>query len=63
MAEHVNGALVVVVQTPQDRYRRRVYLTAAAAERAVRRAGERGQSASVFLAELRPVHRVGRWSA
>lgn len=58
MAEHINGALVVVVVTPAGRYRRRVFLTAAAAERAVRNAEARGHSAEVFLAELRPVHRV-----
>ena len=37
---------------------RRPYVTAKAAERAARRATERGQDARVYLAELRPVHRL-----
>lgn len=70
LAEHVDGAFVVLVRvTPSSRpavldepepprYRRRVFLAAAAAERAVRAAQKRGESCRVYLAELTPLHRV-----
>ena len=62
LAERVRGCFVVVVAKPSatdpGRIVRRPYLTAAAAERAARRATERGQTATVYLAELRPVHRI-----
>lgn len=59
ITERVRGALVLVVELPEGRHRRRIYLTAAAAERAMQRAQERGQMASIVLAELRPVAVVG----
>lgn len=59
MLDHIAGALVVVVEVAEDRHRRRVYLSAAAAERAARRAVDQGREASVFVAQLRPVHRIG----
>lgn len=59
LAEHVDGAFVLLVRiTPSTRYRRRVYLSAAAAERAVRAAQGRGEAATVYLCELTPLHRV-----
>ena len=70
LAEHVDGAFVVLVRvTPSLRpaalreaeppgYRRRVFLSAAAAERAARAAQGRGESCRVYLAELRPLHRL-----
>ncbi len=70
LAEHVDGAFVLLVRiTPSTRpaalkqpepprYRRRVYLSAAAAERAVRAAQDRGEAATVYLCELTPLHRV-----
>lgn len=68
LAERVAGCFVVVVARPSDadpdRIVRRPYLTAKAAERAAHRALARGQNAVVYLAELRPVHRLvggGRW--
>lgn len=58
LAAHVAGALVVVVEVEHGRYRRRCYLTAKSAERAVTNARLRGQSARVYLAELKPMYRV-----
>ncbi|MEO7980340.1 MAG: hypothetical protein ABI807_05560 [Sporichthyaceae bacterium] len=52
---HVDGALVVVVCTSAGRYRRRVFLTLASAERSAERAREAGHEASVVLARLVPV--------
>lgn len=54
-AQQVRGALVVVVETPGGKYRRRTYLTLASAERALRRAEQAGHCASVVLARLVPV--------
>lgn len=60
LARVVNGAFVVVVEVTGEpvRYRRRPYLTAAAAERAAERALDRGQNVRVYLAELRPLYRL-----
>lgn len=58
LAAHVNGAFVVVVETPHGTYRRRVWLTLAPAERAARAAQDAGHNAVVLLAELRPLYRV-----
>lgn len=62
LADRVRGCFVVVVAKPDEddphRTLRRPYLTAKAAEKAARRATERGQVAAVYLAELRPVHRL-----
>lgn len=57
-ARHIDGAFVLVVKQSHDRYRRRCFLTAKAAEAAVRRAQARGENAVVVLAELKPVYRV-----
>lgn len=58
LAAHVAGAFVVVVEVTERKYRRRCYLTAKAAENAARRATERGENATVYLAELKPLWRV-----
>lgn len=62
LAESVRRTFVVVVSRPCDdnpgRVLRRPYLTAKAAERAAQKATERGQTAVVYLAELRPAHRI-----
>lgn len=67
----VDGAFVLLVKvTPPNlpavlgqsqeppRYRRRVFLTAAAAERVARAAVGRGESVRLYLAELKPLHRI-----
>lgn len=48
-------AYVAVVEIAEGKYRRRPYLTLAAAQRAVDRAEARGVTASVTLCELVPV--------
>lgn len=48
-------AYVAVVEVAEGKYRRRTYLTLAAAQRAVERAEARGVAASVTLCELVPV--------
>ena len=58
LAAHVNGAFVVLVETSHGNYRRRVWLTLAAAERAAIKAQDAGHNAVVVLAELRPLYRV-----
>lgn len=58
LAVEVDGAFVIIVETPAGRYRRRVYLTAKAAEKAANRAGGRGLNCRVYLAKLLPVHTV-----
>lgn len=58
LAAHVAGAFVVVVEVGDLKYRRRVYLTAKAAENAVHRAAERGAHATAYLAELQPVRKI-----
>lgn len=64
MAEHAGGAFVVMIELTgagaddEPRYRRRVFLTAAAAERAARAAQARGVNSRVYLAELVPLWRV-----
>lgn len=55
----IDGAIVLVVQVAADRYRRRVFLTVASAERAARRARARGHAAEVVLARLAPVALAG----
>ena len=45
----------LAVETGNGRYRRRLFLTLAAAENAVRRARERGQYAEVVLVRVVPV--------
>lgn len=58
LAQHVNGTFVLVVQATAGQYRRRCFLTAAAAEKACRRAQARGENAEVILAELKPLWRL-----
>lgn len=58
IAQHVNGVFVIVVETTAGRHRSRCFLTAAAAEKAARRAVQAGHPAEVFLAELRPLWRL-----
>lgn len=58
IARHVDGAFVVVVELTAGQYRRRCFLTARAAEAAARRATDRGETATVYLAELKPLWKV-----
>jgi hypothetical protein len=60
IAWHVDGTFVLVIKVAGGRYRRRCFLTsaAAAAERAARNPQEAGHDAEVFLAELRPLWRL-----
>jgi hypothetical protein len=58
LAAHIDGCFVVVVHVTGDKYRRRCFLTAKAAERAVRNAQAAGHNARVFLAELKPLWRL-----
>lgn len=51
-AEYAQGVYVVVVETSDDRMRRRVYLNLPGAQKAVQRAQERGHEARLFLARL-----------
>lgn len=50
------------VETPErpvaPKYRRRVFMSAAAAERAARAAVARGETVRVYLAQLAPLHRL-----
>lgn len=57
-ATAIDGAFAVVVRTAHGRYRRRVWLTLAPAERAVEKAIEAGHNAEIMIVELRPVYRV-----
>lgn len=58
IAHHVDGAFCLAVETKAGKYRRRVFLTAASAERAAGRAAERGENSVVYLCELKPLWRV-----
>lgn len=58
LAIHVSGTFVLVVETKAGRFRRRAFLTAAAAEKAARRSLAAGHPAEVYLAELRPLWRL-----
>ena len=51
-AEYAQGVYVVVVETSDDRMRRRVYLNLPSAQKAVTRAQDRGHEARLFLARL-----------
>lgn len=55
IASVVGGTFVLVVELSGGRYRRRCFLTAAAAEKASSRALAAGHNAKVYLAELRPL--------
>jgi hypothetical protein len=58
LAQHVDGSFVLVVKVTGSRYRRRCFLSAAAAERAAHNALEAGHNAEVYLAELKPLWRL-----
>jgi hypothetical protein len=58
IAQHVDGAFVVIVRVSGGKYRRRCFMTVAAAERAARNAQDAGHSVEVVLAELRPLWRL-----
>ena len=58
LAQHVDGAFVVVVEATGGKYRRRCFLTAAAAERSAGKALAKGYNAKVCLAELKPLWRL-----
>ena len=58
LAQHVDGAFVLVVRVTGGKYRRRWFLTAASAERAARNAQAAGHNAEVFLAELKPLWKL-----
>ena len=58
IARHVDGTFVVVVKVTGGRYRRRCFLTAASAQRAADRAIQRGETATVYLAELKPLWKL-----
>ena len=58
IAAHVDGTLVVVVHVTGDKYRRRCFLSAKAAERAARNAQTAGHNTRVYLAQLKPLWRL-----
>ena len=58
IAEHIDGAFVVVVKVTGGRYRRRCFLTAASAERAARNALDAGYDAQIYLAQLKPLWKL-----
>lgn len=58
LAQHVDGTFVLVVKVAGGKYRRRCFLSAAAAERAARRALDAGHIAYIYLAELKPLWRL-----
>jgi hypothetical protein len=58
MARHVDGTFVVVVKVTAGKYHRRCYLSARSAQNAAQRAVERGETATVYLAELKPLWKV-----
>jgi hypothetical protein len=58
IADHIDGAFVVLLRTPSGRRHRRCFLTLKAVEHAADLALARGQSVEVVLAELKPLFRV-----
>jgi hypothetical protein len=58
IAQHVDGCFVVVVRVTGGKYRRRCFITVAAAERAARNALDAGHNAEVYLAQLKPPWRL-----
>lgn len=58
LAAHVNGAFAALVETRHGNYRRRLYLTLAAAEAAAHKAQDAGRDAVVVLCELKPLYKV-----
>lgn len=51
-ADYAQGVYVVVVETSDERMRRRVYLNLPSAQKAVVRAQDRGHEARLYLARL-----------
>lgn len=58
LAGILSGVLVVVVRLDNDHYRRRVFLSLSAAERAVRRAHDRGHDAELVMCSLTPASTI-----
>jgi hypothetical protein len=58
IARHVDGTFVVVVAVAGGKYRRRCYISAKSAENAAGRAALRGEVATVYLAELKPLWKL-----
>jgi hypothetical protein len=58
IAQHIDGAFVLVIKVDGGKYRRRCFLTAASAERAARNALDAGHNATVFLAQLKPLWKL-----
>ncbi len=57
-AKQIDGAFVVIVKITAGTYKRRCYFTVEAAQDAVKRANARGENATIFMAELKPLYRV-----
>jgi hypothetical protein len=58
LAKEIDGSFVVVVKLRGGKYRRRCFLTVAAAERAAHNALAAGYDAEVYLAQLKPLWRL-----
>jgi hypothetical protein len=58
IAQHIDGAFVLVVKGNGGRYRRRCFLSAASAEKAARNALDAGHNAEVYLAQLKPLWKL-----
>jgi len=58
LAAHVDGTFVVVVEVTAGKYRRQCFLTAKSAQRAAESALERGETATVYLAELKTLWKI-----
>ena len=58
LARDLDGSFVVVTQVSAGEYRRRAFFTVQAAQRAARKALGRGESATVFLCELKPLYKI-----
>ena len=55
-ARRLDGAFVVLVRINEGRYRRRIYCTVNAAERAAHNAQQRGHEVVVYLAKVSPLY-------
>ena len=58
IARHVDGAFVVVLKVTGGKYRRRCFLSVAAAQNAAQKATDRGEAATVMLCQLKPLWKV-----
>lgn len=52
---HIDGLIVVRLEMPGGKYRRRTFLSVSAAQRAIRNAQERGLNGRAYLCEARPL--------